>query len=394
MNDQQLRDLLESAADPVGEVDLVESAWRRGRSARTRQRLTWIGVGGALVAAAVLTGTQDWSGEIAPATNGPDDAASTSTSGSVNASPPTSGEAVSMTFTKDAGAQEGAALASATDPGLVRGGTWRLSHLSSSQDGELFGALGAELRFDGATWSMTACGVESRAEGVLDLGRIRIIGTWQSKEAESSAGCSPDALSAQQWQNLLSSGPEVGVNDSTLVLHAWGGPDRKHQDTDVAIAFAPRGVEPVLGPPTALPNAGLLEQEWQEVPAQEAAELFLLPGTQWLDIAPEQTVTMSLESGSLSVTTCQTWSIEHTWVNDFESVNNGVAGLLVAAGDVTLSEPRCPGAAGEERQALAKILRTHPQVYLFGDYLVIQGWAPNALIGQGTTDSSPSTDSH
>lgn len=386
-DDRQLRDSLTSAADPVGEVDLVDSAWRRGRSSRARQRLTWTGIGGALTAAAVLALGQGWTGDVQPATHGNhDDVESTSARDTVQEGPPGPGDTVSATFTKAPGAEGGGALASpAADPTPIQGSLWRLARLHSSQEGTLSGAIGTELRFDGTTWWVTACGLQSHADGHLALGRIRITGTWQQANDQAAADCSTDSFTTQQWQSLLNSSPEVGFNDTTLVLHGWGGPDETQQDTDVAIAFAPRGVEPALGQPTKLPDATILEQEWQEVPAEEAATLFdPLLGTRGLDIAPHQQLSISAEAGTLSVVTCGTWTIQHTWVNDFESVNNGVAGLLVAAGEATPSKPHCPGAAGMEGEALESILRSHPEVYLFGDYLIIRGLAPKDLLDPDT----------
>lgn len=178
-DDRQMRDLLASAADDVGEVDLVDSAWRRGRSSRTRHRLTWTGIGGALTATVALALGQGWTGDVQPATHGDHDSVtSTTVRGTLKAGPPVPGETVSATFTKGSGSDGGGSLASPTDSSPIQSSTWRLTQLHSSRDGELSGAPDTELRFDGTTWSVTACGIEAGADGHhLALGRIRITGT-------------------------------------------------------------------------------------------------------------------------------------------------------------------------------------------------------------------------
>lgn len=377
MTHKDLHDALDRAADPVGEVDLVDAAWGAGRAQRTRRR-TAIGVGGAIAAAAVvgavaLSGGLQQQGSPDPAgTPGPSGTQAepdgTPTAGESDGSP-TAGERVALVFGDD-GAWEYSGELEPASADQIAGGQWQLMDLTDPADGVDPAGLDIRLTFGGDQWAVRACGLDMRATGTVDQGSVAVTGDWEvvpDPDPETSCGDTPWPTQGE-WQELLESGPVLTVDGATLVMTGWVGDTPEL--VEAAMAFATRGDSgPQPGSPTPATLADL-EQDWVEVAAVGAAQV--LGNGPWIDVAPDQAVQLLVGDEVLAFEGCNEIGWPAYWLNGADLIVDPAAGWTTLVG--------CPDGPGQEDELVQALLGSGPDLRLDGDYLVVTGQVPADLL--------------
>lgn len=232
MSIPELRDALDRAVGDVRPVDVVESAWERGRAMRRRRRAAYTG-GGLLVAAAAAAGIISMTGGL-PGTPGPlDPATPTST---VSDGLPTEGigEATTFVFTR-AVADVTVDPATLPDPqdaevptlDELRGTEWMLLTDHAS---EVIGSeAGTSLHFlavDHGTLlsvDIEGCGGATFQEDLVLADDGRFAG---QDAGTTDIGCSPAVQTAEDfWMETLPHGGWIHLVDRDVLLLSVLPPD-------------------------------------------------------------------------------------------------------------------------------------------------------------------------
>lgn len=369
MTDHDLYEVLDRAADPVGEVDLLEAAWTGGRRQRNRHRVGWAAAGGVLVAAAVL-GVVSVAGPLGadepPAPAGETDAPM-GPDGDVERGTPEV-----LVFGDDFTLGESRLLEAATTSD-VETGQWQL--MEGLQPVYPQG-VGVRLTYTDGEWTVRACGLDLRAQGGIAAGRVEITSHWRVlPDPDPGAGCAGGRWhSVAEWESLMAREPWVGTADGTLVLAGWTPEDlwtgeRSPLLAEATMAFARTGVaDPEAGAESAV-TSEMLDDQWVEVPAAQATAA--LGDRSWADPDPRKLVRMGMSDDAFHLSgSCNRMWMPGFWSLDAQTFLLG--GFLTTAG--------CTKEASEQDSLVQALFSSYPQMRVNGDYLVVTGRVPEELV--------------
>ncbi len=377
MTDRDLYEVLDRAADPVGEVDLLVAAWAVGCRQRRRRRAAWVASGGVLVAATLLGAVPlvGWlSGTETPAPAGQSEA-------------PEPGEASDTAQGPDSDVRRGApavlvlgdnftlgdsrTLDTATTA-QVEGGQWQL------MDGGLRPiypqGVGVRLTHSAGEWAVRACGLDIKVAGGVADGRVELTDDWQIlPDPDPGASCVGGPWhSAGEWQDLMATRPWVGTTDGTLVLAGWAGQSPQLVEASMAFARADEP-DPRTGPESPVTFTDL-EDEWVEVPAERARAA--LTDEAWVDADPAhrlrlQKIRLPDTGEVLSLQGCNDLETPAFW-----SVSGGTLVLGATSG----TDMMCYDEAALEDRLAPALFGSYPRMRLSGDYLVVTGGVPEEFV--------------
>lgn len=406
MTHKDLHDALERAADPVGEVDLVDAAWSAGRAQRTRRR-TAIGVGGAAMAAAAVVGAVALSGGLQQQ-GSPDPAGTPGPSGTqaepdgtptdgVDQSEPTRietpsgfpprGTHVVLAFAADKDWEPSGDLEPATAEATVDRDYWLIEPETLGTEPEPVApdGTGIQLSFDGQQVSVRGCGLDMQAPGTVD-GTVQVLGDWQVEpDPDPGIACVwHEWLGQDRWREFLGAGPTVASDGPILVLSGLVGDEPIREDTSVV--FTRLGV---ADPQNGVYRAATwrdLSQGWVELGPERAGEE--LTGAPVADPNPDHAVTLdSPGTGEVTIDTgCNGVGLTG-WLRASGEGDSSLLGVLMP-----VTAMGCTGPTDTEESLWAALLSGQNTVSINGDYLTVQGWPPTDLVQTPDVSAAPSDD--